>query len=266
MRASSLFWGLILALIGGVLLVDVLDVFDIRFWAVIGPVLLIALGVWYLSSIFFGPGSAGPEEVAIPLAGATRARLNIQPGAGRLRLGAGASETDLLSGCFGGGLDRRVKRAGDTLRVALEPSPPGFWPSLFWFSSRSDEWDLVLNPGIPLALDIRAGAGDAHVDLSGLCVTDLRIRAGAGAVAVILPARMRQTAAVIEPGVAAVTMRVPEGVAARVRAGGGLTSALVDTHRFPCVGGDLYESPDYATAASRVDLRIETGLSVVTVH
>jgi hypothetical protein len=133
-------------------------------------------------------------------------------------------------------------------------------------TARSHEWKLALNAEIPLSLDIQTGAGDAHIDLSALCVCDLLVQAGSGAVAVIFPSQVRQTGAVIKSGVAAVSLRIPEGIAARVRVMGGLTSALVDTHRFPRTGSGVYQSPNYETAASRVDLRIETGLGVVTVH
>jgi hypothetical protein len=255
-----------LALIGGVLLLDVLDVFDIRFWAVVGPVLLIAFGIWFLSSVFFGSRSAEPEQATIPLAGTTRASLDIQPGDSHLHVDAGAEATNLLSGRFGGGLERRVKRDGDTLQVSITPAPPGFWPTMGWLTRGSNEWKLVLNTEIPLSLDIQAGAGEAHIDLSALCVCDLLVQARSGAVQVILPSRVRRTEAVIKSGVAAVSLRIPEGVAARVRATGGLMSALVDTHRFPRTDSGLYQSPNYETAESRVDLQIETGLGVVTVH
>ncbi len=68
----------------------------------------------------------------------------------------------------------------------------------------------------------------------------------------------------VDAGAASVAFVVPDGVAARISADTGLASVNVDTRRFPSAGGG-YESPDYASATDRLDLRIKGGLAEFTV-
>jgi hypothetical protein len=58
---------------------------------------------------------------------------------------------------------------------------------------------------------------------------------------------------------------VPAGVAARIRTKMGLGGSDIDTARFPRVG-DGWESPDFATAANRVEIEAQGGLGSVTVR
>ncbi|MBI4202315.1 MAG: hypothetical protein HY532_04270 [Chloroflexi bacterium] len=58
---------------------------------------------------------------------------------------------------------------------------------------------------------------------------------------------------------------MPEGVAARIRTDTGLSSVDVDTERFPKVG-DYYQSPNYGSAARRMEVEIKGGVSDITVR
>jgi len=60
-------------------------------------------------------------------------------------------------------------------------------------------------------------------------------------------------------------MRVPSGVAARIRASGGLAEIHVDRGRFPRAGG-VYQSADYDTAPNRVDIDVEAGVGSVNIR
>jgi hypothetical protein len=62
-----------------------------------------------------------------------------------------------------------------------------------------------------------------------------------------------------------VTVRVPSGVAARIRIRGGLAGIKVDQNRFPRMG-DTYQSADYDTAPNKVDVDIETGVGSVEIR
>jgi hypothetical protein len=58
---------------------------------------------------------------------------------------------------------------------------------------------------------------------------------------------------------------VPQGVAASIRARGGLASINIDSNRFPR-SGDVNQSPDYETAANKVDMDIQTGVGSVDIR
>ena len=118
MRKSTLFWGGVLVLVGVLLLLNNLGILDIDVWGVAWPLFLIVLGAWTLWGVFFGRSSIETEEATIPLEGASQARIIVNHGAGRLYVDSAAAPSELLSGTFGGGLERRVKRDGNTLNVS----------------------------------------------------------------------------------------------------------------------------------------------------
>lgn len=268
MGRSTLFWGVILILIGALLLLNNLGVLDVNIWSLIWPVFLIALGLWILWRIVAGPRPVEAEEVVIPLEGAAQARVHIRHGAGRLHVDAGAGPGELVAGTFGGGLDHRVRRDGDMLDVEMRvPSDafPAFALPWMWGQGGALDWSFSLNGEIPLSLDLETGASDMRLDLTDLRVTDLRLQTGASATDLTLPANAGHTRAEIRSGAASVNIRVPSGVAARIRIKGGLAGITVDQNRFPRMG-DTYQSADYDTALNKVDVDIETGVGSVEVR
>jgi hypothetical protein len=57
---------------------------------------------------------------------------------------------------------------------------------------------------------------------------------------------------------------VPQGVAARIRIDTGVSDVKVDS-RFPRVG-NVYQSPDYESAANAVDMDIDAGAAQIAVR
>jgi hypothetical protein len=148
------------------------------------------------------------------------------------------------------------------VRVWTPPVVLGPWP-LGPGSHR--QWDLRLAPSLPLSLTVKNGASDTRLDLRDLHVTHLRIESGASSTDVVLPAHAGYTEVRGSSGAASLTLRVPEGVAARIRTSGGLSSTTVDQARFPR-RGNVYESPDYETAEHRVDVRLDMGVGSIDVR
>jgi hypothetical protein len=259
MRRSSLFWGVVLILLGAVWLLDNLNILPFRLWPTFWPLLLILAGGWMLLGAF-GRRPVEAETASLPLDGAAQARLRIGHGAGRLEAGAGAAPGDLLSGTFEGGLDKRVQRAGDALEVELsQPERNWMWGPWDW--SRGLNWSLRLSPAVPLALELNTGAGEARLDLRDLRVTELRLKTGASSTEITLPAAAGHTTVRVEAGAASVVLRVPDGVAAKISAVAGAGAVDVDQRRFP---GN--QSPDFATAANRVEIDARLGAGSLSVR
>lgn len=261
MRTSSIFWGVILLLVGSVLLLDNLGLLgDLDAWGIIWPVALILLGAYMLLGMLLRRPTK-TEQVSIPLEGAGSASLKVRHGAGRLKIGAGSGLDNLLDGSFMGGLDLRSRRDGDVLRVKLR-QPDQSMP--FWGDTVALDWQFDVNPQIPLTLDIGAGAGKAELDLTNLLVSDLVLKTGASETNLHLPARAGLTRVKVGAGAASLSLHVPEGVAARIQVRSGLSSIRVDQQRFPKQNG-VFLSPDFDEAANKVDVDIEAGVGSITV-
>jgi len=127
------------------------------------------------------------------------------------------------------------------------------------------DWNVGLNPDIPLDLVFETGASKSRIDLSALKVTELTIRTGASSTELVLPEKAGHTRARISSGAASVEVRVPVGTAARIRGTMGLGSLNVDGQRFPRKDS-VYESDGFAAAENTVELDIEGGVGSVSVR
>lgn len=264
-----MFWGGLLVLAGLLLLLSNLGIIRVDVWSLFWPLFLIGLGVWLLWGVLVSPEQIPVEEASIPLQGAARATVRINHGAGQLRVGAGAAPGVLLAGRFSGGVKQDSRLQGDLLDVDLSV-PTQVYPRLavpwLWTGPRGLlDWELALNPEVPLALEVRTGASSTRLDLSELNVTDLRLDTGASSTEVTLPAAAGHTRASVRSGAASTVVRIPEGVAARIQTSAGLAEINV-AHRFQRVSAGTYESPDYAMAPNRVDLTVETGVGEVSIR
>jgi hypothetical protein len=262
MKASTLFWGVVFILVGGLLLLGNLGLITVNVWAILGPSLVILLGVWILGGVLFGRTHL--EHANLPLQGAEKARLRLKHGAGRLRVFAGVSEADLVEGDFGGGLDLDVHREGDQLNAILSVPARAWNFPLFW-NQGSLDWSVGVNPHVPIILELETGANEARIDLKDLQVHQLSLKTGASSTEVTLPASAGEVQARLYGGAASLRVKVPSGVAARIQFIGGLASMSVDSNRFPKVG-NVYLSPDYDTAANKVDLYIENSVGSLDVR
>lgn len=261
MRRNTIFWGILLILVGLLFLLDNLGFLSIDVWNLIWPLFLIALGIWVLYGYLVRPDSES-EHVLVDLEGANEARLRIRHGAGRLNIFSGAPSGSLLEGDFAGGLDLNKNRSGDRLDLELQVPSQAF--PFMWGSSTGMDWSLGLNREVALSLILDTGANDARIDLAELLVKEFVLSSGASSTRVTLPAAAGYTRVEVKSGVASVYLHVPEGVAARIRTQGGLASIQVDSRRFP-QSGSYYQSPDYETAAHRVDISAETGVGSIEI-
>jgi hypothetical protein len=192
------------------------------------------------------------ETLAMPLDGRSRAAVRLEFGGGELTLHQ-AEPGMLVSGRFEGGV---VTSESTTDEVHLEPSHVRpFRPVL---------WDVGLTAEIPVALRLDTGANRSVLDLSTLRIRSLELNTGASETTVRLPA-LGQTRVHVSCGFAAVFVDVPEGVAARVHGRVMFGGTKVDQRRFPRAA-DGWASPDFDTAANRVDIEVEGGFGSVEVR
>jgi hypothetical protein len=173
-------------------------------------------------------------------------------------MGAGAGAGKLLEGEFTDGAEYQLREG----QVRLYGSRDYFWGWWGWRHGRL--WDVRLTRDIPLRLRLQLGACQSELDLSDLRVTELALETGAADTRIRFPREAGMTRARIKAGAASVRLSVPEGVAARIAATMAVGSLDVDSRRFPRAGGG-YVSPDYDTAANKLDLSIEGGVGAITV-
>jgi len=260
MRRNYLFWGSVLILLSALFLLKALGITD-DVWGYFWLLAMGLLGVWFIIRAIWRPKGEEGEQVAIELKGAQQASLRLKHGAGRMTIGCGAGAGQLLSGTFSYGLDYKTKMVGDKLEVRMR-SASHFGP----FIGEGYDWHLNLTRDIPISLTINSGASESRIDLSELRVPYLKLETGASSTSLTMPAAGGNTLAEINAGVASVDVRVPEGVAARIRIKEGLSARSINSARFPRLEGNIYQSPDYDQAANRVELNIEAGVGSISIQ
>lgn len=267
MSRSRVFWALVLLLLGFLLLLKNTGLLEFEVWPLFWPSILILVGVWFLWDSLSRTPPAENKKAYIPLDGAEEARIHIKHGAGRLEVSGGSAPDHLLSGTFGWGLEKEVHREASKLDVLMRPSL-GIFPDVIfpwtWTSGHGLDWTVACNEEIPLDFVFETGAGEAILDLSHLQVREISVHTGASSTTVKMPQNAGQTSMKLGAGVASVVVQVPDGVAARIKSVGGLSSVNIDQGRFT-KKGDEYISEGYHDAENKTDIRIETGVGSVKI-
>lgn len=230
-----------------------------RFW----PVLLILLG---LELLLVRPSRVEGISIAHPLAGAARAAVDLRFQVGRLRVQATDKADMLVDGSAGVDVHDRMthhlRREGDTATFTLrDDAMPVFPFAGRWGAERF--LHLGLNPAVPLRLQVRTGVGTSELDLSRLSLTHLDVKSGVGETTVVLAGR-GQYAARVEGGVGEVRIGIPRGMAARIRVRTGIGATRVSGPYQR--EGDVYTSPEYHSAADRLELDVHAGMGQITVR
>ena len=219
------------------------------------PVVAIGLGIWFLIGAVI-PGSAPVERLSLPLDGVPQASVWISFGGGRLDVVRGPAGA-LVDGTFSGGVLQTSDGPG---RVHLSQDTTYGLPWL----DHEGTWTVGVTGEVPLDLKLETGATRTTVDLGDTRLRLLDLQTGASDTRVRLPRAAGATEVRASAGAASLTLEVPEGVAARIRSRMALGSSQIDEGRFPR-SFEGYASPDFETAANRVDIAIEGGVGSVKV-
>jgi len=257
-RIGPIFWPILLILVGVLFLMSNLDLLSFDPWQLLQwwPLILVVIGLDILLAVAWPRSGTGRESLSIDQDSLPEPEVHVEFGAGELNVEAGAAPGKLLEGEFTDDVEYQLR--GQRLKVY---SRPEWWG---WWNWRERRWNVRLTRDIPLKLRLQVGACQADLDLSDLRVTDFSLETGAADTRVRFPREAGMTHAQVKAGAASVKLSIPEGVAARITSTVAIGSFKVDMQRFPRSGSG-YESADYATAANKLDLRIESGVSEVRV-
>ncbi|MCL4560244.1 MAG: DUF5668 domain-containing protein [Chloroflexi bacterium] len=266
MRSGRLFWGALILLVGLLFLLQNLGIVTGSIWGIIWPLVIILIGLQLLFGRVLYRNRYESQQLSIPLEGERQAAIEFQHGAGRLTVRAGSDPNLLLSGVFNGGVQHSSRREGDRSRITLSSSAEIYFGFPWFFGPPPDlNWDVTLNPSTPLDLEFKTGASKSELDLRQLKVQYLRLGTGASSTDITLPENAGITQVRVSAGAASIGIRIPDKVAGRIEAKGGIASIHIDTTRFS-QSGNVYQSSDFETAANRADIFIEAGVGSIDIR
>jgi hypothetical protein len=200
----------------------------------------------------------GAKDYTVPLGSITHGRLQFTRGAANVTLRVDSSMDDLYRARFDGPPPEAHARDGAvTIRY-----PRTFHP----FDWRKRTAEVALNPAIPWQIEFHGGLSRLDADLSVLELGSFEVTGGASGVAVTLPRPSGTIAVRVSGGASDVSIHRPEGVAAGIRVGRGVSKLAFDEQRFGAIGGETrLQTIDYDGAADRYDLEVTGGASELSI-
>ena len=297
MNRKSIFWGIIIILLGLILLVNNFQILPWRVWVELlrfWPIILIAIGV----DLIFRKSSLSFLQILSPLliiaaiGGAIylsqtgqvykeksevfkfhqslspdleQANVEINFGAGILKLRGGSIylfDGDFITPSW---LRPKMRYKATDREGFLELSEEGK-RDRFEFGRWGEEhsWILRLNNKTPLTLKIKTGASSNYLDLSSLKVTYLELKTGVSKNEIRFGS-LTSTRAKISAGASQITIFIPRSIGAKIEADTALTSTNLNELGFR-KQGDVYFSNNYSTAENRLELEVEVGVSSIRVE
>jgi hypothetical protein len=197
-------------------------------------------------------GALQTESQSVELGDAKSVRVEIDMGAGDLKVTSGADkllETDFIYNVAK--LKPEVSYTNGTL-VVRQPDVRGM-PSLQGITDFRNQWDLRLYDEVPMDLSVDVGGGTSNLQLAGLSLTGLDVVLGAGKSTVDLNDDWaRDLDITIDAGAADLTVRLPSDVGVRVEVDRGPT--MIDAPGLVQDGG-VYTNDAYGV--SKVTIRID---------
>jgi hypothetical protein len=240
------------------------------------------------------------DKLSEPLNGATTARVDIHAGDGNLTIdGLYGGEQVLASGTLQyfenrGRPTRTLLSNNGQATFTLRGSGGGRpWFHFPWAACNGGmEWQIQINPNVVSDITAHSDGGNLKLNLSGMAVNRLSAGTGGGNIDVVLPDSAADLGVKAQTGAGNVTVeigsglkgsgltsknilnansgagnvviRIPGNLAARIHATTGLGKTTVDP-RFSMTGKNTYQSPDFDSAADKVEITISSGAGNVSV-
>jgi DNA-binding MarR family transcriptional regulator len=203
-------------------------------------------------------GALDEQHVSAPLGGVTVGRLEFTKGAAKVTIAADATLTELYRGEFEGGVpDIRVD--GGTVSIGHKRR---FRP-FDWRGATSAIW---LAAAVPWEISLKGGMWKLSADLRGLELRSLEVGGGASDVEIWLPAASGVVPMRISGGASHVRVHRPNGAALRAVLTGGASQLVFDGRTLGSFGGNnKLESPGFAAAQDRYEVRFSGGASQLTI-
>ena len=296
MRMSTLFWGVLFVLIGGLFLLNNIGVLNVNWETIwrLWPMILIFWGIsilvgrqrppwyvvllmiclmmfmvfavaatqWFHHDFEYSSGGSYTQTFEEPLApNTTRATFRLRSGAGRFYIRDTTSQlvkasTEVSFGKYTLSREQTDNSAYVTLDFRGR--------SVGWnFGGTKNRADIRLNAAPEWTIQLEVGASSADFDLTPYKVEELRIDAGASSMKVRLGARAEETHVTVKTGVSSTTLQIPESVGCELRMETALSGKRI--HGFDKISNNRYQTANFETATKKIYIDVSAGVSHISV-
>lgn len=192
-----------------------------------------------------------------------KANFNLEGGAGSFSLNGNTAklfEADTKSTMVGFRSNTSVNKLDNSATVTLKMEEGNV---KIKNGEISNQANIHLNERPVWNIDLGIGAGKGDFDFSNYKVEKLKVSTGVADMDIRLGDKMPTTNVDIEAGVASVTLEIPTSVGCEMHMDGALNAkSMQDLDK---VGDGLYRSANFSTAAKKVIIRYEGGLTSINI-
>jgi hypothetical protein len=296
MKLSTLFWGVLLVLIGGLFLLNNLGIIGVDWTTIwrLWPMILVFWGLsilvgkqrppWYVVLIMIllmvfmviafaatqwvhgdydiVSGELTTQTFEEPMVPKTeRATFRLQSGAGKFVMRDTTTQlvraaTEVSFGKYA--LTR--EQSDNSAYVTLD------------FRGRTRNWnfgrtrnraEVWLNNGPLWNVQVEVGAASVDFDLSPYKIDELRLDAGASSMKVRLGDRAEETNVRIKTGASSTSIKVPESAGCEVRLQTALSGKRISG--FEKISSNRYQTSNFDSATKKIYINVEAGVSRISV-
>lgn len=236
------------------------------------------------------------DQLSEPLSGVTSAKINVYADDGNLTIDPLPGDEQLLANGtlqYFESQGRPIRtfdvnhgQATFTLKGGSSMKP---WFHFPWSACNgATEWQIHLNPMVSSDISAHSGGGNVKLNLAGMAVARVSADTGGGNMDLVLPDNASNLSVIAKTGAGAITVEigcnitgsniinassgagnvvvhVPRTVPARIHATTGWGKAIVDP-LFSKTGDNTYQSPDFESAANRLEITAQSGAGNVSIQ
>lgn len=147
---------------------------------------------------------------------------------------------------------------GETLKITMGT------PSTSSSDAGRQYWQVALNPSLATSVNVTGGVANLTLDLRSVCLESLNLSSGVTSLDLTLGLSGKETSVQVAGGVADVNLTVPETAGIKITVKGPLAMSNDFAGQGLVRSGDVWSTPNYVSASTRVDVRVSCAGGKVT--
>ncbi len=284
-NVSSLFWGLLLVLIGGLVLAENLGWLIVHWGSMLSlwPILIIVAGlsilavrgvIWrvvtwaliLLGLLFIGSVAVGYVDFSSQIrsmstvAGVDNQEvksitLHVKAGAGEISVGSN-DQVEIVKANLDSNIAELVQDVShngfvENINLTTSTFRQG------WIGGVHNNLDVMIGRKLPVSFSMDFGAAKADVDLEEVEVTAVNLKSGASSTTLTVGDRAKNVDINIESGASSTVVRVPKDSGIKLSLDGGLIGReLADLKE---IGSGVYQSSNYSDSKNIININVKLG-------
>ena len=157
-------------------------------------------------------------------------------------------------------LSEKSEIVGQVQKVEIEIN--GRWP--FTTGGAENTLELMINPEIPVSLELSTGATELSLDFSNIKLENLNLATGASSLSLTLGDKIDYSKIKIKAGVSSINIFLPKTIGAKLNLNTGLVAKNLND--FKKIEKDVYQSLNYDTANKKIEFDLNLGVSDLNIN